>query len=59
MQAFSWKMLETDRIHLLGSDCHDMSDRPPYLAGAMDTIRQKLGEEALYRIADYESYILG
>ena len=53
------KMLENDRIHLLGSDCHDMSDRPPYLAGAMDTIRQKLGEEALHRIAEYESYILG
>ena len=52
------KMLENDRIHLLGSDCHDMSDRPPYLAGAMDTIRQKLGKEALHRIAEYESYIL-
>lgn len=53
------KLLENDRIHLLGSDCHNMSDRPPYLAGAMDTIRQKLGKEALLRIADYESYILG
>ena len=53
------KMLENDRIHLLGSDCHNMSDRPPYLAGAMDTIRQKLGKEALLRIAEYESYILG
>ncbi len=53
------KLLENDRIHLLGSDCHNMSDRPPYLAGAMDTIRQKLGKEALLRIAEYESYILG
>ena len=53
------KMLENDRIQLLGSDCHNMSDRPPYLAGAMDTIRQKLGKEALLRIAEYESYILG
>lgn len=52
------QLLENDRIHLLGSDCHNMSDRPPNLDGAIDTIRRKLGDGALRRIADYESYIL-
>jgi len=34
-------MLETGRIHLLGSDCHNMTTRPPRLGKAMEVIGEK------------------
>lgn len=56
--AMALKMLKADQIQLLGSDCHNMSDRKPNLAEAMDRIRRKLGADALTRIGEYESKIL-
>lgn len=32
------RMLREGRIHLLGSDCHNMSTRPPRLGEALDTL---------------------
>lgn len=41
------KMLRKHQIHLLGSDCHNMSERKPNLGPALERIREKLGQEAV------------
>ena len=53
------KLLQRDGIHLLGSDCHDLIDRPPNLDRAVAAIDRKLGKAPLERIEEYEAYILG
>ena len=52
------KMLRQDRIHLLGSDCHNMDSRRPNLGQAVELIGRKLGTEALRQIGAYEARIL-
>lgn len=44
---FAMRLLRQGRIHLLGSDCHNLTDRAPNLGRAMQTIQIRLGEEAL------------
>lgn len=39
--------LKSGRIHLLGSDCHNMTSRPPRYGEAIARIRKKLGGAAL------------
>lgn len=51
-------LLKADRIHLLGSDCHDMTERKPNLGPAMEKIRRRLGEDAVSRIREYGFDIL-
>lgn len=48
------KLLRQDKIHLLGSDCHNLTTRPPLLGDAIEVIRQKLGEEVLEQIRGYQ-----
>ena len=48
------KLLRQDKIHLLGSDCHNLTTRPPRLGDALEVIRQKLGEKPLERICAYQ-----
>jgi len=48
-------MLRRNQIHLLGSDCHDVHDRPPNLKAAVDIARRVLGDrrtEELIRCSD-------
>ncbi len=45
------KMLGENRIHFIGSDCHNMTARPVTMAEAADVINLYAGEEALGRIA--------
>ena len=52
------RMLNADRIHLLGSDCHNMTVRKPNLDAAVHCIRSRLGQVALQRINGYEQEIL-
>lgn len=47
------KLLKEDKIQLLGSDCHNLTKRPPKLGLAAEVIRKKLGEEYLERIENY------
>lgn len=56
--SLAMRMLRRDQIQLLGSDCHDLTDRKPNLTGAVQMIRQKLGEEAIRRIRQYEETCL-
>lgn len=43
-------MLDDGMIHLLGTDCHNMTSRPPNLAAACACIRRRRGEEAVTKI---------
>lgn len=53
------RMLKKDRIHLLGSDCHNVSTRKPNLGEALQLIRRKLGDVAVQRIETYQRDALG
>ena len=46
--AFS--MLERGEIHLLGSDCHNLTGRRPNLLPAVQAIRERLGDTPLQRL---------
>lgn len=52
------RMLQEGRIHLLGSDCHNMTSRKPNLDAAENCIRQHLGDDALEEIRLYQEDIL-
>lgn len=53
------RLLRNDQIHLIGSDCHNLTDRKPNLSEATQIIQKKLGDDALKRIAQYEKTVLG
>lgn len=57
-RSMARRMLKKGRIHLLGSDCHDLKDRAPNLGEAVDVIRKQSGEESLDRIAYYQNEVL-
>ncbi len=52
-------LLENGMIHIIGSDCHNMTTRPPKLEKAFHFIKDKLGEEFLTRMDEYGHFILG
>lgn len=49
------RMLRSDQIQLLGSDCHNTETRPPNLGQAVRLIQDKLGTEVLDRVRSYQS----
>lgn len=55
--AFALRLLREDRIHLLGSDCHNTTDRAPNLESALQVITAKLGTECLTRLGGYQYQI--
>lgn len=52
------RMLREGQIHLLGSDCHNMRDRPVNIRKTVDLIEKKLGQEVIARINACEGRIL-
>lgn len=52
------RMLAEGQIHLLGSDCHNMNDRPVNLRQTIDLIEKKLGQDAIAQINELEGRIL-
>ncbi len=52
------KLMRAGRIHLLGSDCHDLMRRMPNLGPARDRIQKRLGCTALERIRVCENTVL-
>jgi protein-tyrosine phosphatase len=58
-KRMSVQMLKKGQIHLLGSDCHNTTSRPPRIGAAVERIRKELGQEALEMICSYQSQILG
>ena len=55
--GFATKLLRQNRIHLLGSDCHNTQHRPPNVGVAMDVITRRCGDEILAQIQENESTI--
>lgn len=42
-----FKYLESGRIHLIGSDCHNLTSRPPDYTAGVKAIKDKYGDEAI------------
>ena len=40
-------------IHVLGSDCHNMTSRPPQLGRALDVIQKRLGADYIDQMNEY------
>lgn len=57
--SMALRMLRKDQIHLLGSDCHNITSRKPNLRPAMDLIENRLGEVAIARIHSHGQRVLG
>lgn len=53
------KMLRKGLIHLLGSDCHNMTSRPPNISGAAEVIESRLGKAGLEYLRASERDIFG
>ena len=45
-------MLKRGEIHFIGSDCHNLSSRPPEIGSAFEIIRKSLGDEFLSYVKD-------
>lgn len=54
----SIRLLRNGRIHLLGSDCHNLTSRAPQLGQAVEEIRRRLGDDALTWIMEHQQDIL-
>lgn len=52
------KMLKQDKIHLLGSDCHNLTSRSPNLGNAVKIIEDSIGEEIISRINQLENELM-
>ena len=52
------RMLKKDQIHLLGSDCHNMTDRKPNLGEAIDLIQKRIGKYAVDRLNQHQQNVL-
>ena len=53
------KLLKEGRIHLLGTDAHNLSSRPPIIAEAREVIQKELGKKALQRIDELGEELTG
>lgn len=42
-----FKYLESGRVHLIGSDCHNLTTRPPDYSAGVKAIKEKYGNEAI------------
>ena len=51
-------MLQDGKIHLLGSDCHNLTSRKPNLEAALKRIEKRSGEKAIAQINHYEQTVL-
>ena len=51
-------MLRKQQIHLIGSDCHNLTSRPPNLGEAVQVIDQRIGPGALRWIESNQNKVL-
>ena len=52
------RLLKEGRIHLLGSDCHNMTGRAPRMGEAETVIRRRLGETTVQEIDELGRFLL-
>ncbi len=53
------KMLNEGAIHAIGSDCHNISSRPPKIGSAFEVIQKKFGKSYLRSMNDFGMSMLG
>lgn len=58
-QRLALKLMRQGQIHLLGSDCHNLTTRIPNLDSAISCIQNHLGPPALLRIEKFQNAVLG
>ena len=46
-------LLKNGNIHFLGSDCHNITSRPPKIGKAYEIIKNKFGEDFLCQMNEY------
>ncbi len=51
-------MLEQGEIHMIGSDCHNLTSRPPNLKEAFDYIEKKLGREFVEQFNEFGERVI-
>lgn len=51
-------LIKNRAVHMLGSDCHNMSDRPPDIGKAYESIKKKLGNDFVTEFNDYTEKFL-
>ena len=52
------KMLGNQMIHFIGSDCHGIRVRPPYMGEAMGIIGKKFGDEFLSQMNEFATELI-
>ncbi len=52
-------MLKKGMINLIGSDCHNMTTRPPNVGEALDVISRYAGENAVIELMNTAEYLIG
>ena len=52
------KMLHRNQIQLLGSDCHNLTNRLPNLGQALQIIEKHLGQSAILQLEEWQNRIL-
>ena len=52
-------LLREGRIHFVGSDCHNLTSRPPKIDQAYDRIRNKLGDDFVNQMTECGYHLLG
>ena len=57
-RPLAMRLLREDKIHLIGSDCHNASMRKPNMGQAIAIIEKRLGVETLERIQSYQQMLL-
>lgn len=58
MEKTAMRMLRDGKIHLLGSDCHNLTDRKPNLSLALEKIEKRLGTNGLEKVRECEKIVL-
>lgn len=51
-------LLKEGYVHLLGSDCHNMTSRPPQIGRALDIIQKRFGADYLCQMNEYGHSLL-
>lgn len=54
----AFRLLREGRIHLLGTDCHNMSSRAPHMDAALRQIRKHVGEDCIGEMHSLGSSLL-
>lgn len=57
-KGMALRMLKNNQVHLLGSDCHNLTSRPPNLGEAVKVIDKKFGPMMIDKIGTYQNEVL-